>query len=81
MDDDEAVGTGSSPLERLRGPARAQMRREMGQYLHPEFVKRYVQYVRRHRYASADQHMTITASAAKAIHGFWLELRQGNQNW
>lgn len=38
-----AAAAGASWEERLSPAARAQMRREMEQYLHPEFVKRYVQ--------------------------------------
>jgi DNA replicative helicase MCM subunit Mcm2 (Cdc46/Mcm family) len=60
---------------------RALRRLELGsRALDPEFVRRYVLYVRRHRYRGANVQLPISDEAQTAIEEMWVGLRQSNNN-
>jgi len=63
-------------------PAQHALRRlELGsRALNPEFVRRYVLYVRRHRYRGTDVQLPISDEAQAAIEEMWVGLRQNNNN-
>jgi DNA replication licensing factor MCM2 len=48
--------------------------------LNPEFLRRYVLYIRRHRYRGDHVQLPISDEAQAAIEEMWVGLRQNNQN-
>ncbi|KAI8469933.1 MAG: MCM2/3/5 family-domain-containing protein [Monoraphidium minutum] len=63
-------------------PAQAALRRqELGtRTLNPEFVRRFVLYIRRHRYRGPGAQLPISDEAQAAIEEMWVNLRQSNNN-
>lgn len=80
-DDDVTVdNSGGEDLQKLSADQRALMNAEMDHVLHPDFVKRFVLYVRRHRYNHNYDRMKISEAAAAKIREIWVTLRSGDQN-
>ena len=84
MDEDGAAAGPRAPrrVPKPLNPAQRALRRlELGaRALDPEFVRRYVLYVRRHRYRGAAATLPISDEAQAAIEEMWVSLRQNNNN-